>query len=176
MGVYALEGTRPQLPASGNYWIADTAAVIGDVVMKEHTSVWFGAVLRGDTETITLGNNSNVQDNSVCHADPGCPLVIGDNVTVGHKAILHGCVIGDNTLIGMGATIMNRAKVGKNCVVGAGALIGEDKEIPDNSLVVGVPGRVVRTLNEAQIEAVKKSADIYVKNHQRFRAGLEKIS
>lgn len=176
MGIYALDGKKPLLPASGNFWIADTAAVIGDVVMKEHSSVWFSAVLRGDTETITVGNNSNVQDGSVCHADPGCALTIGDNVTVGHKAMLHGCEIGDGTLIGMGATVLNRAKIGKNCVIGAGALVAEGKEIPDNSLVVGMPGRVVKTLNDEQIASLKMSADIYVKNHQRFKNGLEKIA
>ena len=175
MALYSLDGLEPTLPENDDYWVADCASVIGNVVLKSAASVWFGAVLRGDNDTITVGENSNVQDLAVCHTDIGFPLTIGDDVTIGHQAALHGCTIGNGTLIGMGATVLNGAKIGKNCVVGAHCLIPEGKEIPDNSLVVGMPGRVIKTLGADQAKMLKKSADIYVANHRRFKQGLVRI-
>lgn len=175
MALYALDNNKPQTPANGKFWVADSAAVIGKVVLAENSSVWFGAVLRGDNETITLGENSNIQDCCVCHTDMGFPLTIGKNVTVGHQAALHGCSIGDGSLVGMGATVLNGARVGKNCVIGAHALVPEGKEIPDNSLVVGMPGRVVKTLGDEHAERLKQSAASYVENHRRFKDGLKKL-
>ena len=145
---------------------------MGRVLLERNASVWFGAVLRGDNELITVGENSNIQDNSVLHTDPGAPLTIGVGVTVGHQAMLHGCVIGDNSLIGIGATVLNRSVIGKNCLIGAHALVPEGKEIPDNSLVLGAPGRVARTLDEAGVAMLRGSAEVYVKNWQRFQKGL----
>ena len=175
MPIYMLEGIKPELPADNDYWVAPDAVLIGRVRLLRNASVWFGSVLRGDNDWITIGENSNVQDNSVVHTDYGEPTVVGSNVTVGHKVILHSCEIGDNSLIGMGSTILSRAKIGKNCLIGANTLIGEDKEIPDNSLVLGAPGRVVRELSEPQLALLKISADVYVKNYQRFRDNLERI-
>jgi carbonic anhydrase/acetyltransferase-like protein (isoleucine patch superfamily) len=175
MPIYALEGVGPELPADSKYWIAPDAVLIGRVRLLKNASVWFGCVLRGDTDWITVGENSNIQDNSVIHADMGQPTEIGTNVTVGHRAIVHAAFIGDNTLIGMGATVLNRARVGRNCLIGAHTLIGEDKVIPDGSLVLGAPGRVVRELNEAEIMRLTMSADGYVMNHRRFRDHLEQL-
>ena len=175
MALYELDGVRPQTPDDEAYWVADNAAVIGKVVLCANSSVWFGAVLRGDNETITVGENSNVQDGCVCHTDMGFPLTIARNVTVGHQASLHGCTIGEGSLVGMGATVLNGAVIGKNCVIGAHALIPEGKQIPDNSLVVGMPGRVIKTLGDEQAALLKKSAESYVKNHQRFKFGLKKL-
>jgi carbonic anhydrase/acetyltransferase-like protein (isoleucine patch superfamily) len=158
--------------AEGEYWVADSAVVLGSVLLKNNASVWFNAVIRGDNELITIGENSNVQDGSVLHTDPGCPIVIGDNVTIGHKVMLHGCEIGDNSLIGINAVVLNRVKIGRNCLIGANALITEGKEIPDNSMVLGVPGKVVRALSEAEINGMRISATHYVENARRFRAGL----
>ncbi len=172
MAVYALGGKRPQLPADGEFWVAPTASVIGLVRLRSHASVWFGAVLRGDNDWIELGENSKVQDNSVIHADFGLPVTIGANVTIGHGVILHSATVGDNTLIGMGSTVLSGAKIGANCIVGANALITENREIPANSLVLGQPARVVRQLEETQRVLILKSAEIYVKNYQRFRAEL----
>ena len=155
------------------YWVADSATVMGSVLLKKGASVWFNAVLRGDTELITVGENSNVQDGSVLHTDPGCPLVIGANVTVGHKVMLHGCEIGDNSLIGINAVVLNRARIGRNCLIGANTLITEGKEIPDNSMVMGSPGKVVRELTEQEIAGLEASASHYRKNAARFRAGLK---
>lgn len=157
---------------SAAHWVADSAVVIGSVLLKAGASVWFNAVLRGDTELITVGENSNVQDGSVLHTDPGCPLVIGSNVTIGHKVMLHGCTIGDNSLIGINAVVLNRARIGKNCLIGANALITEGKEIPDNSMVMGAPGKVVRQLTEAEIAGLSMSARHYAQNAERFRRGL----
>ncbi|SDU22032.1 gamma carbonic anhydrase family protein [Stappia sp. ES.058] len=176
MAIYQLDDRIPDLPGAGDFWIAPDASVIGSVVLKRHASVWFGAVLRGDNETITLGEGTNVQDGCVLHTDMDCPLEIGRNCTIGHKAILHGCTIGENTLVGMGATVLNRARIGRNCIIGANALIGEGKEIPDNSLVVGMPGRVVRQLDQAAADGITASADGYVRNWQRFLAGLSRLS
>lgn len=168
MTVYTLGDKSPTLPPDGEYWIAPNATVIGDVVLKPGASVWFGAVLRGDNDPIVIGENTNIQDGSVLHSDPGEPLIIGDGVTVGHMVMLHSCEIGDNSLIGIGAVVLGRAKIGKNCIIGAGALITEGKEIPDGSLVVGQPGRVARMLEPGQIEALKASAEHYVQNWRRY--------
>ncbi len=173
MPIFSLDGEHVQLPDGDHYWIAPTASVMGKVRLEKNASVWFGAVLRGDNELITIGENSNVQDNSVLHTDMGAPLTLGRGVTVGHQAMLHGCTVGDNSLIGIGATVLNHATIGKNCIVGAHALIPEGKEIPDNSLVIGAPGRVARELDAASEDMLKLSADSYVKNWQRFKAGLE---
>lgn len=159
--------------AEGDFWVADSAVVLGSVLLKQDASVWFNAVLRGDNELITVGEGSNIQDGSVLHTDPGCPLVIGDHVTVGHKVMLHGCQIGDNSLIGINAVILNGAKIGRNCLIGANALITEGKEIPDNSMVLGAPGKVVRELSQDEIQGLRRAAEHYVANARRFRAGLE---
>lgn len=174
MTVFSLEGTSPEFPENNAFWVAPTATLIGRVRLMKNASVWFGAVLRGDNDWITVGENSNVQDNSVIHTDPGQPTVIGAGVTVGHNVILHSATIGDNALIGMGSTLLNRSKIGANCIIGANTLISEGKEIPPNSLVVGAPGRVVRELREHELAMLKISAEIYVQNYQRFRASLTK--
>ncbi len=175
MTIYALADKKPQLPPEGEYWVAPNATVTGDVILKPGASVWFGAVVRGDNDPITIGRNTNIQDGSVLHSDPGEPLTIGDGVTVGHMAMLHSCEIGDNTLVGIGAVILGRAKIGRDCIIGANALITEGKVIPDGSLVVGQPGRVVRQLEPGQIEALKASAAHYVQNWRRYAAGLAAI-
>ena len=174
MTLYALDGLAPTI--AEDTWIAPDANVIGRVILQDAASIWFGCTLRGDNEEIVIGAGSNVQENTVMHTDPGCPLTIGAGCTIGHKAMLHGCTIGDNTLVGMGATILNRAVIGRNCLIGAGALITEGKEIPDNSLVVGSPGRVIRTLDEAAIEGLRESARNYQRNMRRFRAGLTPVA
>ncbi|HMM76771.1 MAG TPA: gamma carbonic anhydrase family protein [Gammaproteobacteria bacterium] len=168
--IFELDGVHVR--AEGDYWIAETASVIGNVLLKQDASVWFGAVVRGDNEPITIGERSNVQDLSVLHTDPGCPLTIGRDCTIGHKVMLHGCTIGDNTLIGINAVILNGARIGRNCLIGAGALITEGKEIPDGSLVLGSPGKVARALTPAQIAGLTQSAARYVENWRRFRRGL----
>jgi carbonic anhydrase/acetyltransferase-like protein (isoleucine patch superfamily) len=173
MNVYSLGDKKPQLPPQGEYWIAPTATVIGDVILKPGASIWFGAVVRGDNDPITIGRDTNIQDGSVLHSDPGEPLTIGDGVTVGHMVMLHSCEIGDNTLIGIGAVVLGRARIGKNCLIGANTLITEGKEIPDGSLVMGQPGKVVRQLEAGQIEALKASAAHYVQNWKQYAAGLE---
>jgi len=172
MNVYSLGAATPELPDDGEYWIAPNAVVIGKVKMARNSSLWFGVVARGDNELIEIGENSNVQDGAVLHTDLGYPLVIGADVTVGHMAMLHGCEIGDNSLIGIGAVILNGARIGRNCLIGAGALITEGKVIPDYSLVVGSPGRVVRELSPAQAQRLKGSADHYVVNWRRFQSEL----
>ena len=145
-----------------DFWVAPNAVVIGDVSLKKNASVWFGSVLRGDNDPIILGENSNIQDNSVCHTDDGMPLIIGDNVTVGHKVILHSCTVGNNSLIGMGSTVLNKAKIGNNCLVGANALVTEGKEFPDNSLIVGSPAKVKRELTDMEKKIIELSALHYV--------------
>jgi carbonic anhydrase/acetyltransferase-like protein (isoleucine patch superfamily) len=168
--IYALDGQEPQLDAAA--WVAPGAHVMGRVQLAAQASVWFGAVLRGDNEWISVGARTNVQENAVLHTDWGYPLMIGDDCTIGHRAMLHGCMIGDGTLIGMGATILNGAKIGKGCLIGACALITEGKDIPDGSLVMGSPGRVVRQLDaEAQAKLLASAAG-YAANAARFRAGL----
>ena len=171
--VYDLGSRRVQLPNEGEYWIAPTASVIGNVVLKRNASVWFGATIRGDNDPIVIGENSNIQEGSVLHTDDGVPLTIGTGVTVGHMAMLHGCTVGDNSLIGIGAVILNGAQIGRNCLVGARALITEGKLIPDNSLVMGAPGRVARVLEPEEIEGLRNSARHYVENWKRFAAEMK---
>lgn len=173
--IYTLDGIAPEFPASGDYWVAPDANLIGKVVLEEGASVWFGCTLRGDNEEIRVGAGSNVQENVVCHTDMGFPLRIGANCTIGHKAMLHGCTIGDGTLIGMGATILNGARIGKGCLIGAGALIAEGKEIPDGALVMGAPGKIIRELDETARAKLLQSAANYRANMRRFRAGLKPL-
>ncbi|VWX62670.1 conserved hypothetical protein [Burkholderiales bacterium 8X] len=173
MALYELDGIAPQLEAGA--WVADSAEVIGQVKLGENASVWFGAVLRGDTETITVGRNSNVQDLSVLHADHGSPLSIGENVTIGHQVMLHGCTIGDNSLIGIQSVVLNNARIGRNCIVGAGSVVTEGKEFPDNSLILGSPAKVVRTLDAAAADKLRASGEHYVDNARRFAKELRKI-
>ena len=175
MPLYSLDGQAPDLPAEGLYWIAPDAHVIGKVRLGAEVGIWFGCTLRGDNEWISIGARSNVQEGTVMHTDIGSPLTIGEGCTIGHKAMLHGCTIGNNTLIGMGATILNNAKIGNNCLVGANALVTEGREYPDGSLIVGSPARVVRQLDEAAIAKLGKSADGYVRNWKRFAAGLQRL-
>src|SRR6056297_1100297 len=170
MTLYMLDGHSPKI--ARDTWVAPDANLIGQVVLEEAASVWFGCTLRGDNEEIVIGAGTNVQENTVMHTDIGFPLTIGAGCTIGHKAMLHGCTLGENTLIGMGATVLNGARIGKNCLIGAGALITEGKEIPEGSLVMGAPGKVVRSLDEAAIEGLKASALHYQQNMRRFRAGL----
>ena len=173
--IYELDGMRPELPDDGKYWIAPTAAVIGKVRLKSDSSVWFGAVLRGDNEWIELGQRSQIQDNATLHTDLGFPLVIGPDCVIGHNVILHGCTIGANCLIGMGAIVLNGAKIGANSLVGAGALITEGKSFPEGSMIVGGPARVIRSLDDAAIKMIAGGADIYVRNHRRFAKGMKQI-
>ena len=173
MNVYNLGDKKPQLPPEGEYWLAPTATVIGDVILKPGASVWFGAVVRGDNDPITIGQDTNIQDGSVLHSDPGEPLTIGAGVTVGHMVMLHSCEIGDNTLIGIGSVVLWRARIGKNCLIGANTLITEGKVIPDGSVVMGQPGKVIRSLEPQQIEALKASAAHYVQNWKRYVADLK---
>ena len=175
MTIYALDGVTPELPEWGDYWIAPDANLIGRVIIAEGVSVWFGCTLRGDNEAITIGAGSNVQENTVMHTDMGFPLTVGVNCTIGHKAMLHGCTIGDESLIGMGATVLNGARIGRNCLIGAGALVTEGKEIPDGTLAVGAPAKVVRQLDDKAIEGLRWSAKHYQENMRRFRDGLAAV-
>ncbi|MES3003360.1 MAG: gamma carbonic anhydrase family protein [Pseudomonadota bacterium] len=173
MAIYELEGKAPQLGQGA--WIADSAEVIGDVILGDNASVWFGTVIRGDTDTIRIGRNTNVQDQSVLHADEGVPLTLGDNVTVGHQVMLHGCTIGDGTLIGIQAVVLNKAKIGRNCIVGAGSVVTENKEFPDNSLIVGSPAKAIRTLTEEQVKLLSHLSEHYVDNAKRYQRSFKKI-
>ena len=175
MPLYKLNDKEPILPDDGKYWVAPDANVIGDVLMKKNSSVWFSSTLRGDCERITLGENSNVQDGSVLHTDISFPLNIGKDVTVGHQVMLHGCEIGDNSLIGIGAVVLNGAKIGKNCLIGSKTLIGEKKEIPDNSMVIGIPGKVIKTIDSDMEIFLKASADHYCENWKNFNQNLKLI-
>ncbi len=175
MPIFQLDENKPDLPTEESYWVAPTATLIGKVILKEDASVWFGSVLRGDNEALSVGERSNIQENCTLHTDMGYPLEIGRDCTIGHNVILHGCSIGDNSLVGMGAVILNGAKIGKNCLIGAKALIPEGKVIPDNSLVVGVPGKVIRTLDEDAINGLTASAASYVANWKRFAKGLKEL-
>ena len=174
MALYELDGVAPQVADSA--WVADSAQVMGNVQLGADTSVWFGAVIRGDTETIVIGAGSNVQDASVLHADRGFPLVVGERVTVGHQVMLHGCDIGDGSLIGIGAVVLNGAKIGKNCLVGAGALVTEGKAFPDGSMIIGSPAKAIRELTPEQIAGLERSAQHYIENANRYRKGLKKIT
>ena len=171
--IYQLEDAVPQIHASA--WVAENATLAGQITLQKDVSIWFNAVLRAEHAPITVGEGSNIQDGSVCHVDPGTPLTIGRSVTVGHKVMLHGCTIGDESLIGINAVILNGAKIGRNCLIGANSLIPEGKEIPDGSLVMGSPGKIVRTLSEAQIEGLKASAMHYVENGRRYKASLVRV-
>lgn len=173
MALYALDAVAPRVADSA--WVADSAQVMGDVELAEDASVWFGVVIRGDTETIRIGRGTNIQDASVLHADIGKPLTIGDYVTVGHKAMLHGCTVGEGSLIGIGAVVLNGAKIGKGCLVGAGALVTEGKEFADGSMIIGSPAKAVRELTAEQQQGLKMSALHYVENARRFKAGLKKL-
>ena len=173
MAIYELDGKQPQVASSA--WVADSAQVMGGVTIAADASVWFGSVLRGDTETIEIGEGSNIQDGSVLHADHGKPLVVGKNVTVGHMVMLHGCTIGDESLIGIGAVVLNGAKIGKNCLVGAGSLVTEGKEFPDGSMILGSPAKVVKTLSPEQILGIRRIADHYIENAKRYQLGLKRI-
>ena len=173
MTIYMLDGHAPQIAEES--WIAPDANLIGKVVIEDLVSVWFGCTLRGDNEEIRVGAGSNVQENCVMHTDMGYPLVIGPGCTIGHKAMLHGCILEENVLIGMGATVLNGARIGRNSLIGAGALITEGKEIPEGSLVMGAPGRVVRSLDEAAIATLRATALHYQRNMRRYRAGLAEI-
>ena len=173
MAVYELEGVAPQIDDSA--WVADSAQVMGQVQVHADASVWFGVVARGDTDRITIGEGTNVQDACVLHADLGKPLVIGRHVTVGHQVMLHGCTIGDESLIGIGAIVLNGAKIGKNCLVGAGALVTEGKEFPDGYMILGSPAKAVKPLSAEQIEGLRRSAQHYIDNARRFKKGLRKL-
>lgn len=175
MNVYDLGDVGVRLPPAGEYWIAPSAVVLGNVELKTNASVWFGAVVRGDNDPIIIGENSNVQDGSVLHTDVGQPLVIGTDVTIGHMVMLHGCTIGDGSLIGIGSTVLNGARIGKGCLIGAGALITEGKEIPDGSVVMGSPGRVVKQVSEMQAQVLKASAAHYVENWRRYAATFRRV-
>lgn len=176
MPLYALGEVRPVLPAPGTFWIAPDAQVMGNVELRTHASVWWNAVIRGDNDPITIGENSNIQDGSVLHTDPGCPLTIGQGVTVGHMVMLHGCTIGDHSLVGIGSIVLNGASIGCNCLIGANTLITEGKKIPDNALVMGAPGKVVRILEEKEQAALRLSAEHYVQNWQRYARELSVLS
>jgi carbonic anhydrase/acetyltransferase-like protein (isoleucine patch superfamily) len=172
MPIHSLDGVSPTVPADGRFWVAPTAVVIGKVSLGEGAGIWFGAVLRGDNEPIVVGPDSNLQENVVVHTDPGFPVTIGTGCTIGHAAIIHGCTIGNNVLIGMGAIILNGAVIGDNSLVGAGALVTEGKAIPPGSLVIGSPGRVARPLTDNEIARNRQSATHYAANWRRFAKGL----
>ena len=165
--IYDLEKNVPEISADS--WIAPNAIIIGKVKLEKNSSIWFNAVLRGDIEKIVIGENSNIQDGSVLHTDPGCPLTVGKGVTVGHMVMLHGCEISDDTLIGIGSTILNKAKIGENCIIGANTLVTENKTIPDNSLVLGSPGKVIRKVTDEEIKVIRENAKHYVKNSKRYK-------
>jgi carbonic anhydrase/acetyltransferase-like protein (isoleucine patch superfamily) len=173
--IYELDGQKPDLPEGGRYWIAPSAAVIGKVRLSVDCSVWFGAVLRGDNEWIELGERSQIQDNCTLHTDPGYPINIGPNCVIGHNVILHGCTVGAQVLIGMGAIVLNGARIGPGCLVGAGALVTEGKEFPAKSLIVGSPARAIRTLDDGAAAAIAAGAEFYVRNHKRYAKGLKPI-
>jgi carbonic anhydrase/acetyltransferase-like protein (isoleucine patch superfamily) len=175
MAIYELDGQAPDLPADGNYFIADSATVIGKVRLKQAASVWFGAVLRGDNEWIEVGEGANVQDNATCHTDIGFPLTIGKNCTIGHNVILHGCTLEEGALVGMGSIVMNGARIRRGSIVGAGSVITEGKEFPEYSLIIGAPARVIRTLDPAQVERTGSAAGFYQLKSPLYKKGLKKI-
>ena len=175
MPIYRLGDRVPKLPPAGSYWIAPNAQVIGDVQIGDDVGMWFGAVLRGDNDPVVIGSGSNIQDGVMVHTDPGKGVTIGEGCTIGHHAIIHGCMIGNNSLVGMGATVLNGARIGDNCLVGANALVTEGKIFPDNSLIVGSPARVVRTLDDVAIAGLRLSAQTYVRNWRRFASDLQPL-
>ena len=174
MALYQLDNDIPRLAEGA--WVADSAQVIGNVELGEGASVWFGAILRGDTEPLRIGRGTNVQESTVIHADKGYPVTLGDDVTIGHQVMLHGCTVGDGSLIGIQAVVLNGARIGKHCLVGAGSLVTEGKEFPDGSMIMGTPAKVVRPLTPEQILGLKHIAAHYVENARRFKAGLKKIA
>ena len=174
MPIYAIDGTCPQFEDRDSNFVAPDATLVGNIHLGRDVTIWFGTAIRGDNEKITIGAGSNVQEHAIMHTDPGFPLTIGEGCTIGHRALLHGCTIGDNSLVGMGAIILNGAKIGKNSLVGAGALVTEGKEFPDNSLIVGQPAKVVRELDDAAVTRLGASAAHYVQNGKRFAKGLRK--
>lgn len=175
MPLYTLDGKSPTFVDEASTWVAPDASVIGDITIGRDVGIWFGAALRGDTEPITIGDGTNVQEHTIMHTDPGFPLTIGRGCTIGHRALLHGCTIGNNSLIGMGAIILNGARIGDNCLVGAGALVTEGKVFPDGSLIVGSPARAIRELDEQAVGRLRLSAQHYIANQKRFRAGLRPV-
>jgi len=175
MPLYALDDISPIVPGDGQFWIAPDAHVIGQVKLGRNVGIWFGAVLRGDNELIEIGEGTNIQEGAMLHTDLGAPLTVGADCTIGHHAILHGCTIGPNSLIGMGATVLNNARIGANCLVGANALVTEGKEFPDNSLIVGAPAKAIRTLDANALERLTESARSYVANWRRFARGMKRI-
>jgi len=175
MPIYALGEFQPKLPAPDRFWIAPDANVIGKVELGDDVGIWFGVTLRGDNEPITVGARSNIQEGVMVHTDPAYPVVIGSDCTIGHHAIVHGCIIGDNSLVGMGATILNGARIGRNCLVGANALVTEGKDFPDNSLIVGSPAKAIRTLDDDAVERLRQSAARYVENWKRFSRDLRAL-
>jgi len=176
MPIYELNGQAPEDPGAGRYYIAETAVVIGRVRIKLDASIWFGAVLRGDNEWIEIGERSNIQENCTLHTDPGFPLTVGQDCTVGHQVILHGCTIGSNSLIGMGAILLNGSKIGNNSLVGAGALVPEGKEFPDNSVLVGTPARLIRKTDADTVKFITQAADAYARRWQSYSKGLKRVS
>jgi carbonic anhydrase/acetyltransferase-like protein (isoleucine patch superfamily) len=175
MPLYALDDWQPELPPQGEYWIAPNATLIGRVRLAKGVSIWFGSVLRADNDWISIGENSNIQDLAVLHTDPGIPLTLGANVSVGHGAVVHGATVGDNTIVGMGATLLNRCRIGRNSIVGANALVPEGKEFPDNSLIVGVPGKAIRKIAEADEPMLLMNAQIYFERWQRYVTELKPV-
>jgi len=175
MPIYALGDLTPRLPDPGRFWLAPDATIIGDVELGEDVGIWFNAVLRGDNAPVVVGRGSNIQEGAMLHTDAGFPATIGEGCTIGHHAIVHGCTIGDNTLIGMGATVLNGARIGRNCLVGANALVTEGREFADGSLIVGSPAKAIRQLDEAAIEGLRRSAKNYISNWQRFARDLRRL-
>jgi carbonic anhydrase/acetyltransferase-like protein (isoleucine patch superfamily) len=173
MPIHSLDGITPELPPTGQWWLAPDAQVIGRVRLARDVGIWFGAVIRGDNESISVGEGTNIQEHSMLHTDLGHPLSIGKGCTIGHRAILHGCMIGDNCLVGMGAIILNGAKIGSSCLVGAGALVTEGREFPDNSLIVGAPAKAIRTLDDTALARIRGSAESYIRNWKRYATGLK---
>jgi carbonic anhydrase/acetyltransferase-like protein (isoleucine patch superfamily) len=175
MPLYSLDGTAPETPPEGQWWLAPDAHVIGRVRLAKDVGIWFGSVLRGDNEWIEIGEATNIQEGCVFHTDPGAPLRVGAGCTIGHRAILHGCIIGENSLIGMGATVLNHVKIGRNCLVGANALVTEGKEFPDNSLIVGAPARAIRTLDEAAVAGIARTAAGYSERWKLFARSMKRV-
>ena len=175
MAIYALDGEAPELPGDGLYWVADTAVVVGRVRLASDVSIWYGSVLRGDNEWIEIGAGSQIQDNCTLHTDPGFPLRIGDGCVIGHNVVLHGCTIGNHSLIGMGTVILNGARIGANCLVGAGALVTEGKEFPDNTVILGAPAKAVRDADDKVRAMTARAADVYVQRFKRYASGLKRI-
>lgn len=175
MPLWEFEGEAPALPDDGSAWVAPGAQLMGRIILEQDVSIWFNAVLRGDNEPIIIGRGSNIQDGAVCHVDPGFPLTIGQEVTVGHKALLHGCTIGDGCLIGMGAVVMNGAKIGEGALIGANALIPEGREVPPRAMVLGQPGKVIRSLDGAAARALREGAAHYRVRKEQYRKGLREV-